>query len=50
LTAIFDLADRYVSGLADLDALLATYLGVPGHAEAMTDQSPDGVVATAELT
>jgi len=50
LTAIFDLADRYVSGLADLDAFLATYLGVPGHAEDMTDQSPDGVVATAELT
>jgi uncharacterized protein (DUF885 family) len=50
LTAIFDLADRYVSGLADLDAFLATYLGVPGHAEDMTDPSPDGVVATAELT
>jgi hypothetical protein len=50
LTAIFDLADRYVSGLADRDAFLATYLGVPGHAEDMTDQSPDGVVATAELT
>ncbi|MFI5313271.1 MAG: DUF885 domain-containing protein [Candidatus Dormibacteria bacterium] len=50
MSAIFDLADRYVTAAAGLDAFLATMLGVPGHEEAMTDYSPDGVDAGAALT
>lgn len=38
-------ADAYVSTLARLHPLGATYLGVPGHEREMTDYSPD---ATAE--
>jgi uncharacterized protein (DUF885 family) len=50
VTAIFDLADRYVADVAALDAFAATMLGVPGREEDMTDHSPDGVEARAELT
>jgi uncharacterized protein (DUF885 family) len=50
VTAIFDLADRYVDELAGRDAMVATLLGVPGHEEDMTDYSPDAVTARAELT
>jgi uncharacterized protein (DUF885 family) len=50
VSAIFDLADRYVTEAAGLDAFLATMLGVRRSEEAMTDYSPDGVEASAELT
>ncbi len=50
MSAIFDLADRYTVELAGHEALVATLLGVPGHEEDMTDQSPDGVEARAELS
>jgi uncharacterized protein (DUF885 family) len=50
VSAIFDLADRYTVELAGHEALVATLLGVPGHEEDMTDHSPDGVEARADLS
>jgi uncharacterized protein (DUF885 family) len=50
VSAVFDIADGYVANRLSLDALLATILGVPGHEEAMTDYSPDGVESSAELS
>lgn len=50
MSAIFDLADGYTVELAGREALVATLLGVPGHEEDMTDYSPDGVEARAELS
>lgn len=47
---IFDIADDHVSGVAAMDAFAATLLGAPGAEEAMTDYSPDGLDARAELT
>lgn len=45
----FEIADRYVDEIAALDPITATSLGVPGHEREMTDFSPDGVAAIAEL-
>lgn len=45
---INDLADRYVDELAVLHPLAATYLGIPGHDERLTDLSPDGFAALAD--
>jgi uncharacterized protein (DUF885 family) len=50
VSAIFDLADGYVVELAGREAYIATLLGVPGHEEDMTDHSPAGVEAQAELS
>ena len=47
MSRIFDIADRYVDGIAALDPILATAIGVPGHEREMTDFSPDGVSAIA---
>jgi len=47
MSGIFDIADRYVDGIAALDPILATAIGVPGHEREMTDFSPDGVSAIA---
>ncbi len=47
MSRIFDIADRYVDGIAALDPILATATGVPGHEREMTDFSPDGVSAIA---
>lgn len=46
---IHDLADRYVDELAALHPLGATYLGIPGYDHLLTDLSPDGYAALAEL-
>jgi uncharacterized protein (DUF885 family) len=43
------LADRYVDEVCALDPLTATYLGVAGHEEEMTDFSPAGLEARADL-
>ncbi len=40
-------ADRYVDTMCRLDPSLATYLGVAGHDDELTDLSPDGVDALA---
>jgi uncharacterized protein (DUF885 family) len=42
-TAIADLADRYVERAAALDPVAATFEGLPGHDDELTDYSPDGI-------
>jgi uncharacterized protein (DUF885 family) len=46
---IDEVADRYVDEYCALDPLTATYLGVAGHDDEMTDLSPAGIDARAEL-
>lgn len=47
--AVFDLADAYIDEAAALDPIGATGRGVPGHDAEMTDFSPEGIDARAEL-
>lgn len=42
MTAVYDLADRYVTRAAALDPVAATARGLTGHDREMTDYSPDG--------
>jgi len=46
---VFDLADRYVTAVAELDPVAATHLGVPGHDHELPDYSPVGTRAQARL-
>ncbi|QKV91480.1 DUF885 domain-containing protein [Streptomyces sp. NA02950] len=46
---IHALCDRYVDDYAALDPNAATHLGVPGHDDRLTDYSPEGHRARAEL-
>jgi uncharacterized protein (DUF885 family) len=46
---VFEISDRYVDRLAELDPVGATRSGVPGHDGEMTDYSPDGIDARALL-
>jgi uncharacterized protein (DUF885 family) len=48
-TALFDRSDRFVLDAAALDPIGATYLGVEGHDDQLTDYSPEGHAARAEL-
>jgi uncharacterized protein (DUF885 family) len=43
-------AERFVDEHAALDPIAATYLGLPGHEGRLTDLSPDGFAARADLT
>ncbi|MFE1316942.1 DUF885 domain-containing protein [Kitasatospora phosalacinea] len=43
------LADSYVHALADADPLIAVYLGLNPEDDRLTDLSPEGIEATAEL-
>ena len=43
-------AERFVDDYAALDPIAATYLGLPGHEDRLTDLSPDGFAARADLT
>jgi uncharacterized protein (DUF885 family) len=43
------IADRYVEEWARLDPVGATYVGIAGHDAALTDLSPDGYAARADL-
>ena len=43
MTTIADLADRYVERAATLDPVAATFEGLPGHDDELTDYSPDGL-------
>lgn len=45
---IHDLADRYVDEVAALDPIAATFLGIPGYEDRLTDLSPEGFAAHAE--
>ena len=43
-------AERFVDDHAALDPIAATYVGLPGHDDRLTDLSPDGFAARAQLT
>jgi uncharacterized protein (DUF885 family) len=49
MSAIYDLADRYVEELAKLDPVSATRAGVAGHEAAPSDYTPDGFTAISDL-
>ncbi len=49
MTAIGDLASRYVDELAELNPNAATAMGVPGHDDRITDFSPDGFARLDDL-
>ena len=46
---IDEIADRYVDEWAELDPIGATYVGIAGHDDRLTDLSPEGYAALAEL-
>lgn len=48
-TSIDTLAERYAAGLAELDPVAATEIGLPGYADKLPDYSPDGAAAHDEL-
>jgi len=45
MTRIYEIANRYVEGIAGMDPILATASGIPGHDDEMSDYSPDGYAA-----
>ena len=49
MSVVFEIADRYVERVAALSPVAATALGVAGHDHEMTDYSPEGAAASAEL-
>lgn len=49
MRTITDLADDHVSRACLLDPIRATFLGVPGSDDRLTDYSPEGIEARAEL-
>ena len=49
VSPVFRLADEHISAQAALDPCAATALGVPGYDHLLTDHSPDGYEARAEL-
>lgn len=49
VTTVDQVAEAYVAGAAALDPVGATRQGIAGHESEMTDFSPDGVAARAEL-
>ena len=49
MSAIYELANSYVERWAAPDPIGATSRGTPGHDTEMTDFSPDGAAARAEL-
>jgi uncharacterized protein (DUF885 family) len=46
---IDEISDRYLDQFAALDPISATHSGLTGHDDAMTDYSPEGFAALAEL-
>lgn len=50
ISKIHEISDRYVDDVARLDPIGATYIGVGGHDDRLTDYSPDGVEARVELS
>jgi uncharacterized protein (DUF885 family) len=47
--AVRELADRYTEAYFGLDPVAATFVGARGHDDALTDYSPEGWAARAEL-
>lgn len=46
---VHEICDRFVDELAALDPITATYLGIPGFDDQLTDYSPAGYEARADL-
>ncbi len=46
-SAVTELADRYVERVARLDPVAATFEGLPGHDDELTDYSPDAIAERA---
>lgn len=42
MSKIYEIADGFVDTLAELNPIVATYLGVHGYDHLMPDYSPDG--------
>ena len=49
MSVIADISDRYVGELARLDPIMASYLGLPTREDELTDYSPAGHAARADL-
>ena len=49
MSRVYEIADGYVDRFAALDPVSATAVGIDGHDGEMTDYSPDGAAAHAEL-
>ncbi len=49
MSRVYEIADGYVDRFAALDPVSATAVGIAGHDGEMTDYSPDGAAAQAEL-
>ena len=49
MSGIFELSDQYIIESCALDPMMATFWGVPGHDDEMTDYSPDGWAGRLEL-
>lgn len=48
MSKIFEIADGFVETLAELNPIVATYLGVPGYDHLMPDFSPDAMARSNE--
>ncbi|MFD1149409.1 DUF885 domain-containing protein [Saccharothrix hoggarensis] len=46
---VHGISNQYVADYAAADPLIATFMGVPGHDDRLTDYSPEGHAARAEL-
>ena len=49
MSDVFAIADRYVDAIAALDPISATGAGIAGHDDELTDYSPAGAAARAQL-
>jgi uncharacterized protein (DUF885 family) len=49
VSEVYAIADRYVDKVAELDPVAATNAGIPGHEHELTDYSPAGAAARADL-
>lgn len=50
MSAVDEIAERFVSDFAEINPIIATSLGIAGYDHRMTDLSPSGFDAQAELT
>jgi uncharacterized protein (DUF885 family) len=48
-TSIDAIADAYLDASVELSPISATYLGIPGHEDALDDFSPEGLAAQSQL-
>lgn len=46
---VHEISNRFVNDYCELDPISATYFGLPGHEERLTDYSPEGHATRAEL-